>query len=331
MSRVRTLLIALVLLTTSCTAMKAHFISDAAADGREAVEAYRGRVVERGLLPVPVVKDVRYARWLRVRAEVLAPAEHAGSLFVHDAGVITVWWPKWFFGLRIRGVTIPGRDDVEELLREDARWMLERYEPRNEGPVEVAGRETRRWRCAPTVAGLPPYTMWIDDELALPLRVSLEDERGAERYAMRFESFDLVAPPPDDAFRFDFPEGAVVHEWDLDAPGVTLEQAQAKVEFPILLPAGRAPEKVVLSEDEAMVAVLLQTGARWLSLSEVPNLGPILVPELGLPVRIGEREGVMSLAFGFTILSWAIDTTALTLVTNLPYPLALDVAASVSR
>lgn len=333
---VRVALVSLLLLT-SCTAMKAHVMADAAADGLDAVDGYRARVVERGLArgapDVVVVKDVRYARWLRVRAEVLAPAEHAGALFIHDAGVVTVWWPRFFYGLRIRGVALPDADELEALLREDARWTLARWEPVNGGPVEVAGREARRWRCEPTGSAFAPYEVWLDDELALPLRVALEDGQGHARYAMRFEALDLEARPGDDAFRFEFPEGAVVHEWDLAAPGVTLAEAQAKVEFPILLPTrlpeGHALEKVVLSDDESMVALLLSRGARWLSLSEVPNLGPILVPELGLAVRIGDEEGVMNFAFGVTTLSWAIGTTALTLVTNLPYPEAIAVAASV--
>src|SRR5205814_209975 len=101
---------------------------------------------------------------------------------------------------------------------------------------------------------------------------------------------------------FEFPRGARVYEWDLDDPGVTLEEAQARVEFPILqpraLPPGHALKKVIMSKHEEthMVALLMPDGARWLSLTEIPNMGPILVPELGIPVAIGGEQGVLNLA-----------------------------------
>lgn len=78
-----------------------------------------------------------------------------------------------------------------------------------------------------------------------------------------------------------------------------------------------------------MAALLMNKGAAWLSLSELPNMGPILVPEIGIPVPVGEEEGVLNFVLGFTIVSWAVDGTALTLIGNLPYPELLQIAASV--
>jgi len=101
--------------------------------------------------------------------------------------------------------------------------------------------------------------------------------------------------------------------------------------LPEHLPPGHALKQVLLSDhgDVHGVALIMNHRARWLSLSEIPNMGPILVPELGLPVQIGEHEGVLNFVFGFTVISWAVDTTALTLIGNLPYPQLIEVAASV--
>jgi hypothetical protein len=322
-----------VLLTTSCTGLKARVMADLATDGLLAIEGYRGRTTERGLLREGVVvKDLTYARGWRVRAELVLPAEHAGELFVCDGSTITMWWPRFFFGLRIRGFEPPDDGALEDAVLEACRWTLERYELRGPGQGRVAGREVDVWTGVPLVRApfVGTYTAWLDREHLVPLKVEAHDPR----YAMTFDALSF-GPQPDDAFRFEFPEGALVYEWDLRAPGVTLEEAQRRTEFPVLvprwLPEGHAVERVVLSatDDPVMVALLMPDGGRWLSLSEMPNFGPILVPPIGIPVRIGEREGVLNVAFGFTTLSWSVGTTALTLIGNLPIPELLEVAASV--
>lgn len=337
----RALALAAVLLATSCTGLKARVMADVATDGLLAIDGYRGRVTERGLLrddPTGVVvKDLTYARGWKVRAELVAPAEHAGELFVCDGSTITLWWPRFFFGLRIRGFDAPDDDALEAAVLEACRWTLARYDLRGPGSGRVAGRDVDCWSGVPLAREpfVSPYTAWLDREHAVPLKVVVDGADGRPWYAMTFDALAFGPPAADETFRFAFPEGALVYEWDLAAPGVTLAEAQAKVEFPVLaptrLPAGHAVQKVVLSatDDPVMVALLMQEGGRWLSLSEMPNFGPILVPPIGIPVRVGEREAVLNFAFGFTTLSWAVGNTALTLIGNLPYPVLLDVAASV--
>lgn len=330
----------LVLATSSCTGLKARVMADVVTDGLLAIDGYRGRVTERGLLRDDpggvVVKDLLYARGWKVRAEVLAPADQAGELFVCDGATITMWWPRFFFGLRLRGFEVPDDDAIEDAMLEGCRWTLEHYEPRGPGHGRVAGREVDSWTCVPLVKRpfVDTYRAWLDAEYVVPLAVTLDDARGAPWYSMRFDAISFEAPAPDEAFRFDFPQGALVYEWDLAAPGVTLEEAQRRVEFPILrptkLPPGHEVQRVVMSatDDPAMVALLMHRGPRWLSLSEMPNFGPILVPPIGIPVRIGEAEGVLNFAFGSTTLSWSVGNTALTLIGDLPHSELLELAAS---
>ena len=330
-----------VLLCTSCTALKAHVMAHRVTKGLYAIDGYQGRVSERGILrtdpDATVVKEIVYGRTWRVRATVVEPEDHAGELFLFDGSTIKVWWPRFFFGLSIGGIELPTRREVGGAILESCFWALKNYDYDDEGELRQAGRRVDRWRGTPRKDQplVYPYRAWMDQTYDIPLKVQVK--RGdLEWYGMTFDSIAFGPTPPDEAFAFEFPEGAVVHNWDLADPGVTLEEAQKLVEFPVLvpkeLPRGHAINKVVMSrnDDMHMVALLMEKGGRWLSLSEIPNMGPILVPELGISVPVGEREGILNFALGFTVISWAIDNTALTLIGNLPYPEMVAVAASVA-
>jgi outer membrane lipoprotein-sorting protein len=230
------------LVLTSCTSMKAHVMARAVADGLYSIERYRARTSERGLLRrqpgVPVVKSILYERPWKVRAEVVAPAEHAGETFVFDGKTVSIWWPHSGIGLRITGIEDHDRREVAQVLLEDSYWILGNYEPVHGGSGRIAGRDVEHWRCEPNGDNplVEPYHAWMDAELALPLGVSLTQTR---------------------------------------------------------------------------------------------NTGPAVVPDVGIRVHVGAEQGVLNFAFGFTIVSWSRDNTALTLIGNLPYPEMLAIAASV--
>lgn len=323
-----------------CAGVQARLAGDAVVDGLRALERYRARVTERGLLPsgVAVVRELVYERPWRLRAEVTAPADHAGQLLVTDGSTLTVWWPRFFFGLRLRGLNAPDEDELEEVARERAAWTLERYDATWVGESTQAGRDAHVWDYAPRPGqALPPFRASLDAELALPLRLAVKQPGagGREWYSMTFDTFDTGVPPAaPGTFAFELPPRAIVHEWDLSGPGVTLAEAQARVSFPLLAPPGATPEKVVLSggDGDPMAALVLRSGARWLSISEMPNAGPILLPELGLPVKVGsaegDQDGVLVFAFGLTVLSWAVGTTHLTLIGTAPHTELLELAAT---
>lgn len=332
-----------------CLQLQAQYMASAATDGLYAIEHYRARTSERGIDRADpdgvVVRELVYERPWKVRAEVVAPEDHRGQLMIFDGTGYTLWWPRFFFGMRIRGVRVPPRNEVRDALLESSLWTLRHYELDELDEGVVAGRAVRRWEATPTEGSdLRPYTAATDAEYHVPLQVTVPGppalNLGARPwYELRFDAIDFAAAPAPDAFRFQFPPGAIVYEWDLSGPDVTLEEAQARVEFPLLypqrLPRGHQLERIVMTrhEDSQMVAMLFPKRGRWISLTEVENLGPILVPELGITVQIGAgeraREGVMNFAFGFTVLSWAEGNTALTLIGNLPWPELLEVAATI--
>lgn len=340
--------VAAVVAAPGCVGLQARVAADAATDGLLSIERYRARVSERGLLrddPARpsggvVVRELVYERPWRLRCEVVAPADHAGQLLVTDGSTLTMWWPRFFFGLRLRGLTPPDEDEVRAAARERARWTVARYDAKWVGESTQAGRDVNVWDYAPLPlesATGPPFRAWLDAELHLPLRLAVKQPGAGSRewYGMAFDTFDLEAPPaPAGTFAFELPPRAIVHEWDLAAPGVTLAEAQARVSFPILSLQSPLPEKIVLSsgDGDPMVALVFHTGADWLSISEMPNAGPILLPELGLPVKIetdeGPQDGVLTFAGGYTVLSWSVGSTFLTLVGTQPYTELLELASA---
>jgi hypothetical protein len=286
-----------------------------------------------------LVKTILYERPWKVRAEVVEPAQHAGETFVFDGATMSIWWPQSRIGLRIRGLELPDRREVGGVMLENFSWILNHFDLDDVGPGHRAGREVEHWRCDP-IAEAPlirPYDAWLDAESYVPLAVSLKDANGGEWYGMEFDSIALGTTVPPGAFRFEFPRDATVFDCDLASPAVTIPAAQELLEFPILqpasLPAGREIRKVIMGGDpEAapIVVLLMPKGASWLSLSEMLYMGPANIPDVGLAVPIGSHEGVLNFAFGYTILSWVVDNTALTLIGNLPYPEMIAIAASVA-
>ncbi|MCE9581791.1 MAG: hypothetical protein K8T20_04660 [Planctomycetes bacterium] len=330
------------LLLTSCLSLKAHVMARAVTNGLYSIESYRARVTESGLLRrapgVPVVKSILYERPWKVRAEVVSPEEHAGELFVYDGATISVWWPRTRVGLRIRGLETPGRREVAGAMLQGSSWILGHYDLLGEGHGRIAARDVDHWRCVPLDDQhfVQPYQAWMDAEKSIPLKLSIEDAPAREWYGMEFESIEFGAAIPPGAFQFGFPAEATVFDCDLSGPAITVPEAQGIVDFPVLqpdqLPAGHFLRKVVMGGDpEAapIVVLLMSNGARWLSLSETQNAGPATVPEVGIQVPVGNGEGLLNFAFGFTLVSWSVDNTALTLIGNLPYPEMLAIAATV--
>lgn len=329
------------LLTTSCQTMEAHIMAHQTAMGLHGLKSYRATVTERGILrdepQTLVVKEITYSRLWKVRAEVKAPEDHAGELFVFDGSTLSVWWPRYYFGLRIRGIEIPPKQQIDQTILDTCTWAVENYDFSNQGTTRMRGRSVREWLGEPSEPRpfRYPYRAWMDGQFNVPLKVRVEKDPGRAWYEMVMGPVQFGQDVPEETFAFEFPEDATVHDWDLASPGVTLEEAQAAVRFPLLvpsrLPPGHRLRKVVLSRNQEtpMAALIMNKGAAWLSLSQLPNMGPILVPEVGIPVPIGEEEGVLNFVFGFTSVSWAVEGTALTLIGNLPYPEMLQIAASV--
>ena len=145
---------AALLLLAGCTSLESLFMAQAVADGLHAIESYEATTTEHGLLRrapgTPVVKRVVYEKLWKVRAEVLEPAEHRGQVFCYDGATLSIWWPKWFFGIRIRGAAPPPRNEVGDAIVADCHWLLERYDFDDQPRTIHAGRTVTPWTATPS-------------------------------------------------------------------------------------------------------------------------------------------------------------------------------------
>jgi len=341
------MLVALLLfvgLSTGCTRMYAGMISSKVVADQREMESYKGTYVERyptvrdaapGTSPrVEVVREVTYQAPSRIRVEVLEPAEHAGELIVYDGETLCMHFPSEGIGLRIRGAEQPTPGQLRRMITEDTLWSWDSYAHSYRGTDTTAGREVGRWKAVPKHYQplLFPYEAWTDLQYSVPLKVEIHDSPTQPWYQMEFTEVEFDIPVDPNAFSCDLPEDAWVMEWDLQRPGVPVDELQEQLDFDLLLPEDLPLDlelrRVLASDTGApMAALLMDDDGRWLSLTESHGFGRVLEPGAGIPIRVGDEPGSLTLMGSFSTVSWYAGNTALTLVGNLPYPQLVQVAA----
>ncbi len=332
--------LALALLGCSCTSIWAQVISDQMVNNLLAVESYRGTLLEKRLVPsdpeAVVKKEILYQKPWKVRADVTAPAAHAGEVFLYDGEQVVMWWPRELFGIRVKGVRAAPEKEIREHVEGQAKEALKAYAYSLDGNYPLAGRETQRWRVLPAKAAPWRFlhTSWMDARYSMPLKLDLYDTKDTLWYGMEFEKIDFGAPVPADAFSLEFPPNAVVFEWDLDDPGISLEEAKKTMNFDVMLPKnlpnGHKVGKIVKSRHcLPMIAVLMDKGGTWISLTETRALTADPALALGKKIPLGDSQGYLNF-FGTTgVVSWVKGKTALTLMGNASFPTLIQIAESV--
>jgi hypothetical protein len=103
------------------------------------------------------------------------------------------------------------------------------------------------------------------------------------------------------------------------------------VRVPQALPEGHRINKIVRARGQVpMLAMLMQQGASWLSLTQnrYAERGDYFLP-VGKRIVIGKTGGYANFFSGTTTLNWKLGETELTLVGNLPLQELVDIAAGV--
>lgn len=320
-------------LVAACSDVWARGIASDVSAGLDKIQTYRGTTVELGLGDGrPVVRAVTYSKPSLVRVETLEPAEHAGELFIYDGSTIIMWWPQALLGIRIRGVHTPDHAEMLAHIERITRENLEAYTFALRSEDErVAGHRALAWIVRPSRRA--PYrfvhTVWNDERTTLPLEMTFGDDAKAPWYHFEFRDLAFDQPIASDAFAFAFPENAIVFDWDLDAPGISLDDARRKMNFTVMTAVGHPIRKIVRSTATLpMIVIDMDRGASMLSLTEARDLG-IAAPPLGKAVTVGGKPAVLSFLGSFTTVSWVRDHTLLTLTGNLGFPELLAIADSV--
>lgn len=332
----RSIPFALVLLT-GCADAWAQSMSRQIARDLEKMQSYEGVTVEEHVsADGPVRRRVTYARPWRVRVETLAPAAHAGELFLYDGAQLVMYWPAQRFGIRVRNLPAPDRGALRRHIERLTRDNMAAYAFSLRGQsAKVAGHATYEWRVTPTRAtpNRHRHTVWNHRRYPLPLRIDIADPAGGPWYHMQFESIAFDQPVADDTFAFTFPRNAVVFDWDAADPGISLAEAREQMNFtvvaPSYLPRGHRLARVIkASHCLPMLTLMMNDGASVLSLTESRDMG-LTRPPPGVPVDVGRHKGVLSFLGPFATVTWVADGALLSLTGNIGYPELLAVAASV--
>jgi len=306
------------------------------ADGLGGIKSYRGVTTETGLGDAPIERSVLYAKPGMVRVETTTPGPHRGELFVYDGSTITLWYPQLLFGVRIRNARTPSAKETLHHIERLTNVNLDAYTFALEDEhAQVAGQHAMQWFVRP--ARRAPFRLahrvWNQDPSTLPLRMEFFRDDKSLWYSFAFSQLAFDAPIAADAFAFAFPKNAVVFEWDLDAPGITLDEAREEMNFkvvtPRVLPRGHAITKIIRSPHcLPMILVTMDHDGSMLSLTESRFMGEAVHP-LGLAIEIGHTPATLAFLGGFTVITWVKDGALLTLTSNLDFATLVGIAESV--
>jgi len=340
---VRTLLVLTSALTlAACAELWAGSIAKNVATGLGSIKSYSGTTIETGLadglaVGVPIEKSVLYAKGGLLRVETTTAGAHQGELFIYDGEAITLWSPQTLVGVRIHGVHAPSAGEIMHHIERLTRASLDAYTfaLEDEG-AHVAGQRAMQWRVRP--ARRAPFRfehrVWNQDPTTLPLKMEFTGDGKALWYSFAYSELAFDPPIAADAFAFTFPRNAVVFEWNLDGPGLSLAEAREemnfKVEVPTKLPGGHAIQKIVRSPHcLPMIVVAMDHDGTMMSLVESRAGFAGETRPLGLPVTVGGQPATMAFVGPFTMITWIKDGTQLALTSNLDFPSLLAVAESV--
>lgn len=306
------------------------------ADGLGGIRSYRGITVETGLGDGPIERSVVYERPGCLRVETTTPGAHQGELFVYDGSTMTLWYPQQLFGVRVHNVRMPSAAETLHHIERLTKTNLDAYTFALEDErTHVAGHPALQWYVRP--ARRAPFRMvhrvWNLDPSTLPVKMEFFRDDKSLWYTFAFKELAFDATPGADAFAFTFPKNAVVFEWDLDAPGITLAEAREEMNFKVVtpqtLPRGHAITKIVRSPHcLPMILMTMDHDGSVLSLIE-SRAGAEAAHPLGLEIEIGQTRATLAFLGSFTVISWVKDGTLLTLTSNLDFATLIGIAQSV--
>jgi len=307
--------------------------------GLLALKSYRGRYVEEcpDRQEHRVVREVLFQAPAKVCIEVKEPAEHAGEVSAYDGSTLTTWSPQQAVGVRVGGRPPPAPGETKQRLQERGLWNLRNYQVSYVRSEVIAGRRADLWSSVGKRA--EPYLLsseaWLDQENLFPLRADLKQRDGREVCSTRFESIAFDAALPADAFEVALPKDALVFDQDLSGPGIGPEELRAKYGFeflvPAVVPAELSKRRLFPGAKGGPVGTLLmESGASWLSLTEVRHFASAPKSWTSIPVTVGDRPGALDMVGDVNTLTWSVGNLSLSLIGNLPLSEMMKVAASVA-
>jgi hypothetical protein len=335
------LAVPVLVVAAGCSGLWTDLSAAEIADGLLATPAYRGRIVERGLLPdrpdVAVVREIVYAPPGRLSIRTLEPKDRAGDRYVSDGATTTYWWPAEQTAIRVRGLPSMDEAGVRKHVAGLVEGALRDFAWSSPGKGKLLDRPITQWHATPLV-NAPAYLAhdeWRDDGYGWPLKLAVTSADGSPWYSYEFTQLQMPATVTSKDFEADLPASTLVFDWDLQDPPVTLEQARAAMNFTVremkVLPKGRTVHAHVKAHGQVPMLMSLADGdGAWLSLSQnrYTGHGAYVLP-VGKAVQVGAVRGYANFAAGMTWINWVVGGTELTLAGNLAWSDLLSIAEGV--
>lgn len=278
----------------------------------------------------------------KVRAEVLEASDPAylGAVTVTDGRQVWMYQPdKNEVLVGEVGQDEPsGPRDLLRFVDEIIQRALDTSDIKLAGEEEVAGVPTYKLELVSTQdegALLPAgskATLWVDQERWVVLQAHVIGDLVGEGH-MSVRSFELNTGLGDDLFQFEIPDGAQVSDLEDKRPtSVTLDEARAQADFPLLLP-GYLPEGVTL------IDVLTMEGAVILYYDHSDTSFTIIQgwPHGERDVPIGQRSelslrgqtaDLISDDLGNNFLSWTENDVTIVIAGHISQDEVVQVAES---
>jgi outer membrane lipoprotein-sorting protein len=280
----------------------------------------------------------------KVRAQVLEASEGrlVGATIVNDGQ------QGWYYEPAANRVLVGAASEMDtrvpqEMLsgmQEAIQEVLDATDVELQGEEEVAGRRAYKLVASPKedseaefLPGNGTATLWIDKEQWIVLKATYEASAFGQG-TMEVQSFELNPGLTEDTFVFEIPEGATVVDVEAQKPvPVTLDEAQAQVGYPLLVP-DYVPQGATLIEvfkaGESIVQRYNHSAEVSFTIIQGPELaGP---PPVGqsqdLTVRGQSATAITDEASGNTFLYWTGDGVTVTVAGHISLDEALKVAES---
>ncbi|HET7266168.1 MAG TPA: polysaccharide deacetylase family protein [bacterium] len=253
----------------------------------------------------------------RTRLDYLAAGDQPERIVVINGGRQTEFVPG-------RGRYIEGQapqTDEDALIRQFLPQLAANYDVRFAGAERVAGRPARIVDIQGRLPGRPRFTLWLDVETRLILRLESYGPAGALRETSAFLSVQLNPVLSAGLFIVSPPAGAHVQTRPSQAApraGLTIEEISRRVGFIPQLPAYLPPGYQFIRSNVATIqgtptaTFVFSDGVATIRLFE--SRGAQMGGAGGQPVRIGPFEGTVQARGLATVVHWNANGISMTLV-----------------
>lgn len=288
------------------------------------VDNFRGRYTETGTADLPLQISVAASRNPpQLLSKVISRGTASGATLHYEKNTLSLYYPQSTFGIRFRNLTAPTADQEIRFMENEYDWHVRHYDIRQSADSQLAGIKTRGLVYTPKgeFAASPYLFQWqtqVVEEFAFPVKNEMfSNERLL--YAIEFNEILFNAPAGD--YKFSFPAGATIAEYDLAATGLTIAQAKKGANFYLVIPPEgenlRLKKIIRVKGIIPAYSLIFEQMPYLTTYTQVKDYGLKLVPEVGLKIS-GKHGYRVTFGGAFKTVNFMLKGVYHTVVSNLP-------------